>query len=209
VTVRSVAVANIKGGSGKTTVATHVASWLARDGRSVALADLDRQRSALGWVERRPSGLPEVVGVDLSRDWERITGFDAVVYDVPAAMRRKDLEEVVRAVDALVVPVAPSAFDEDGTRRFLDLVGEFKAIRKGRLPLLSVANRVRARTLGARRLEAFLVELELPPSATLRDAAAYAHLAAAGRSLFDETDSRSRALLEDWSGLLRALEEHL
>jgi chromosome partitioning protein len=201
----AVAVANIKGGSGKTTVATHLAAWLAGRGLSVVLADLDRQRSASSWAERRPAALPAVRGVDLSRDWAPVERADAVVYDVPAAMKRKDLEEVVREVDALVLPVLPSAFDEDGTRRFLELVGEFKAVRKHRLPIHAVGNRVRGRTLAARRLDAFLREVDQPPVAVLRDAAAYAHLAAEGRTLFDEADARSRDLASDWAPLLDAL----
>ncbi len=201
----AVAVANIKGGSGKTTLATHLAAWLAHNGVTVALADLDRQRSAFAWTERRPRDLPGVRGVDLSRDWAPVAGVDAVVYDIPAAMKRKDLEEVVNQVDALILPVLPSAFDEDGTRRFLDLVSEFKPIRKRRLPIFTVANRVRGRTVAARRLETFLTELEFPPSATLRDAAAYAAMAGTGRTLFDEADPRSKDLLRDWVPLLRTI----
>jgi chromosome partitioning protein len=205
--MRAIAVANIKGGSGKTTIATNLAAWLAGRGRRVVIADVDRQRSALGWVERRPAHLPQVEGRDLSRDWERVDDADVVVYDVPASMRRKDLEEVVKAVDVVVIPVLPSAFDEDGTRRFLDLVAESKPVRKGRLPLVAVANRVRERTHASRRLQEFLASLDVRVAGAVRDAAAYAHLAASGRSLFDETDVRSRALLEDWDPLLAALSE--
>ncbi len=201
----AVAVANIKGGSGKTTLATHLAAWLAAGGVGVVLADLDRQRSSLAWTERRPKELPQVRGLDLSRDWEPVAGAAAVVYDIPASMKRKDLEEVVKEVDALILPVLPSAFDEDGTRRFLSLVSEFKAVRKHRLPILAVANRVRGRTVAARRLDAFLEEIQLPAVATLRDAAAYAAVAGAGRSLFDEPDARARDLLQDWQPLLDAL----
>ncbi len=201
----AVAVANIKGGSGKTTLATHLAAWLAAGGLGVVLADLDRQRSSLAWTERRPKELPQVRGLDLSRDWEPVAGAAAVVYDIPASMKRKDLEEVVKEVDALILPVLPSAFDEDGTRRFLSLVSEFKAVRKHRLPILAVANRVRGRTVAARRLDAFLEEIQLPAVATLRDAAAYAAVAGAGRSLFDEPDARARDLLQDWQPLLDAL----
>lgn len=201
----AIAVGNIKGGSGKTTPATHLAAWLASHGVSVVLADLDRQRSSLAWTQRRPATLPTVRGVDLSRDWEPVQGAAIVVYDIPASMKRKDLEEVVKEVDALILPILPSAFDEDGTKRFLSLVSEFKAVRKQRLPIFAVANRVRGRTVAARRLDAFLDEIQVPAVATLRDAAAYAAAAGAGRSLFDEPDARARDLLQDWQPLLDAL----
>ncbi len=201
----AIAVANIKGGSGKTTLATHLAVWLASSGVSVVLADLDRQRSALTWTERRPPELPAVRGLDLSRDWAPVQGLGVVIYDIPAAMKRKDLEELVDQLDALVLPVLPSAFDEDGTRRFLDLVAEFKPIRKRRLPIFAVANRVRGRTVAARRLETFLEDIQQPAVATLRDGAAYSAVAGTGRTLFDEPDARARDLLRDWQPLLDAI----
>ncbi len=201
----AIAVANIKGGSGKTTLATHLAAWLSGNGVAVTLADLDRQRSALSWTERRPAELPAIRGLDLSRDWVPPEGPGVVIYDIPAAMKRKDLEELVKQIDALVLPILPSAFDEDGTRRFLDLVSEFKPVRKRRLPIFAVANRVRGRTVAARRLEAFLEELQQPAVATLRDAAAYGAAAGTGRTLFDEPDARARDLLRDWQPLLDAI----
>jgi chromosome partitioning protein len=100
-------------------------------------------------------------------------------------------------------------FDEDGTRRFLEVVSEFKPIRKNRRAIALVANRVRPRTRAAQRLEQFLGELGAPPVAWLRDAAAYSHLAAAGRSVFDESDAKSKAALEDWRPLLAFLDDAL
>ena len=201
----ALAVVNIKGGSGKTTLATHLAAWLAANGASVALADLDKQRSAFTWAQRRPPDLPVVQGRDLSREWQPLVGFDAIVYDIPAAMKRKDLEALIDQVDLLILPVLASAFDEDGTRRFLDLVAKFKPIRKRRLPIFTVGNRVRLRTVATRRLETFLRELEMPPSAMLRDAAAYGALAATGRTLFDDPDPRAQDLVRDWQPLLQMI----
>jgi len=42
-----------KGGTGKSTLATNLAAWLARRGRDVLLVDTDRQRTAANWVDRR------------------------------------------------------------------------------------------------------------------------------------------------------------
>ena len=61
--MQTILVANPKGGSGKTTLATNVAGWLAGKRQRVALADIDPQRSATEWLARRPALFPPIIGV--------------------------------------------------------------------------------------------------------------------------------------------------
>ena len=56
-----IAVINRKGGSGKSTLSTHLAAWLARSGASVMLGDVDRQQSTRAWLKRRATSLPSIV----------------------------------------------------------------------------------------------------------------------------------------------------
>src|SRR6184192_3740915 len=62
--VQTIVIANPKGGSGKTTLATNVAGWLAGKRQRVVLADADPQRSATQWLKRRPPLFPAIVGQD-------------------------------------------------------------------------------------------------------------------------------------------------
>ena len=60
-----IVVANPKGGVGKSTLATNLAGYLARQGHAVMLGDVDRQQSARAWLALRPASLPAIA--DLGR----------------------------------------------------------------------------------------------------------------------------------------------
>ena len=145
--MQTVLVANIKGGCGKTTIATHLAAALAGAGRRPALADVDRQRSSLGWLDRRPPQTARIRGLDWVKQIEEPPKkVDRLVIDAPAAMKLKQVETLIKRADVIVLPVLPSAFDETATARFLARIEELKPIRKDRTRIAVVGNRLRART---------------------------------------------------------------
>ena len=66
--MRSIMVLNAKGGCGKSTLATSLASYYATEkGNKVALADYDPQHSSLDWLERRPERVAPIVGVEADK----------------------------------------------------------------------------------------------------------------------------------------------
>jgi chromosome partitioning protein len=198
-----VLVANTKGGCGKTTVSTHLAAAFAGAGQRTALADADRQRSSLEWTRLRPGTAPPITGLDWSKDLVRPPkGLDRLVIDAPAAMRKKDVFELVAMADLIVVPVLPSVFDQGSTMTFLARLNELKAIRKNRTPVGVLRNRVRPRTRATARLARFLTEIEHADLGALRDRAIYNDVAAEGLSIFDLRDRRAAGLQEDWAPLL-------
>ncbi|CAN6133262.1 ParAB_family domain containing protein [Methylophilaceae bacterium] len=60
--MKKILIANSKGGAGKTTLATNLASYLAASGHRVLLQDLDRQQSSAQWLSRRPADFMEDTG---------------------------------------------------------------------------------------------------------------------------------------------------
>jgi chromosome partitioning protein len=195
----TVLVANVKGGCGKTTIATQLAGAFANGGLETALADIDRQRSGLGWLKIRGLDWVKAVG-------KPPKGCDRLVIDAPAALRIKQAEELIRTADIVVVPVLPSSFDETATARFLKRIDGLKPIRKEKTGVAVVGNRIRPRTRAGARLESYLNSQGHEVAARLRDSAAYAELAADGRSLFDLTSKRAAALALDWDPLIAAVE---
>jgi chromosome partitioning protein len=203
-----VLVTNIKGGCGKTTIATNLAGAFARGGLKTALADVDRQHSALDWLALRPDQAPAIAGLDWRKKPEPPQGGVArLVIDAPANLKIKDVEPLIGEADVVIVPVLPSLFDEGSTRRFMQRLDELKPIRKGRKGVLVVANRMRSRTKAAQRLESFLAGMDATPTARFADRALYGETAIQGLSVFDLQGRAVQEIQDEWRPLLRAVED--
>src|SRR5512137_350655 len=181
--MQAILIANPKGGSGKTTLSTNIAGYLASTGRHVAMLDLDRQKSANLWLAQRDSSLPIIWPMQDGAKKDKQA--DVLVIDSPAGLHGKNLEHAVKLVHKVVVPVAPSLFDIQASHEFLSALSKEKAARKGRIHIAVVGMRMAPRTRAAATLEQFLGQLDLPVLAYLREAQVYVNAAFEGKSIFD------------------------
>src|SRR5216683_1217438 len=119
--MRHVMVLNAKGGCGKSTLATNIAVFFAREGHQVCIADYDPQRSSLDWLAQRPADLPPIGGVPAYdeglRNVTRAT--DILVIDAPARVHGTELNELVRRAETIIVPVLPSSIDMKACGHFM------------------------------------------------------------------------------------------
>lgn len=203
-------VACSKGGVGKTTIATHLAAQAAVDGLRTALVDADPQGSATRWCERRADLASAVLPVDGTRkSWRKHLPDDTqrVVVDTPAGAMERELEPFLDVADALVVPVQPSALDIEAAVHFLESVGRHPRVRKGKLRLGLVGNRLKPHTNASQQAMEVLRSWPFPLVAQLRDSQAYVVLTGLGKSLFDYHSAQVREHQADWEPLLHWLDK--
>jgi chromosome partitioning protein len=197
---------NPKGGCGKSTLATNMASFFASTGNRVALADLDAQRSSLEWLETRDEQRPPVIGMPAcGAGFRAPRSCDLMVLDAPAGVQGTALTALVRRAETIVIPVLPSPFDMRACAHFIGELLTVGKVARGQARLAVVANRVRENTLVYHRLEAFLKRLNIPFIATLRDSQNYVRAAERGLGIFELAPSLAAEDLEHWKPLLRWL----
>jgi len=197
-----VALLNQKGGTGKTTLAVHLAGELAQQGNRVLLVDADPQASALDWAEtRNRAGHPRLFGaVGLPRETlhrevpDLAQSVDHVVIDGPPRVTSL-VRSAMLASDLVLVPVQPSAYDVWASQAVLELVREAQVYKPG-LKALFVVNRQVARSIIGREVRAAIGELNMPVlQAGLAQRVVFAETAGNGR-LAREIDAHGAAARE-------------
>lgn len=201
--MRHIMVLNAKGGCGKSTLATNIASYFANNGAAVALADYDPQRSGLDWLDRRPSNRPEIAGVAGFKDGLRKAprNADVLVIDAPARSHGKELAELVKHAETIIVPVLPSTIDMQATTTFLEELRQVPKVAKKKAKVAVVANRVRENTLIYDDLDEYLTKARVPYVAALREAQNYVRAYTRGLGIFELPEYLAWPDWEEWEPL--------
>lgn len=213
--VHTVMLLNPKGGSGKTTIATNLAAFYARQGHQTALFDHDAQGSSTQWLRVRSDDAPPIHGVaayrnpiGMTRTWQLRVPHSAerLVVDTPAGLKQPHLASLVRTADTIIIPVLPSPIDMDAVAAFTSDLHRVRPGCKHAVRIGVVINRVPAKGTGVERMERVLVDLGLDVVARLRDSRLYPRASALGESIFDLVGRRVYSGVGDWEPLLDWLE---
>jgi chromosome partitioning protein len=210
--MRTILVASSKGGAGKTTVSTNLAAYFAVEGKATAILDADRQKSSTHWCEKRAALETAVLPIDGSkRGWDKHVpdGVQRLVVDAPAGAMGDDLTAFLDIADAVIVPVLPSIIDLEATVPFLNSLVQHPRVKKGKLPVGIVGNRLKPWTSNSQQALDQLKAWPYPLVAELRDTQAYVLMAALGKSVFDYHSEQIRSHQEDWEPLLKWLKKSL
>lgn len=186
--MKVIAVLNQKGGSGKTTIATHLARALQLEGADVLLVDSDPQGSARDWAAVREDQPVTVVGIDrptIDRDLKNVARKDFVVID--GAPQAADLAvSAIKAADFILIPVQPSPYDIWATADLVELVKQRIEVTDGKLQAAFIVSRaIKGTKIGAEVAEA-LEGYGLPVLASrITQRVSYPGTAATGTTVLD------------------------
>lgn len=195
--MQQILVVNSKGGSGKTTISTNLASYFESRGYKTGLMDYDPQGSSLYWLKTRNKAEDSTNTIHGSnatmaktgtlRSWQMNVPKDIekLIIDAPAGASGILLQEMCARADIVIIPVAPSSIDIHATADFirdLMLVGK---ISRQNTRMAVIANRVRSDTPLYEPLEKFLNSLQIPLVARISDSVNYVHAAELGKGIYD------------------------
>ncbi|MCP4001754.1 MAG: ParA family protein [Gammaproteobacteria bacterium] len=205
--MRHIMVLNPKGGCGKSTIATNLASYYAFTGNKVALVDYDPQQSSLDWLNRRPEKRAPIFGAAGHKDGMKHVprNCDVVIIDAPARSHGKELKNLLHNAQTILIPILPSTIDMQATEKFIQELKATPRVKNRKVKIAVLANRVRNNTISFDELDDYLNKLKIPYIATLREAQNYVRAYTRGLGIFDLPPYLSWPDQEEWEPLLEWL----
>ena len=211
-----IVILNPKGGCGKTTLATNLASFFAGIGPPPTLVDCDPLGYSTRWLDNRSAERPKIYGIAAYehcikpaghselRAWP---GSKQMIVDLPAGLSHDQLYSQTYDANSILIPVLPSDIDIYSATRFIaDLLLVAQVDRRAR-SLGIIANRTRENTKSFRMLMRFLTSLEIPLIARLRDSQNYVQAAAEGIGIYEMPMYKAKKDIEQLDPLIAWLEK--
>ena len=211
--LQRIVVLNPKGGCGKTTLATNLASYFALREPLPALLDCDPQGASTQWHEKRARNRPPIHAIaaykksaNATRSWQRRVPQETrrMVIDTPAALEGPEIHDAIYDASNILIPVMPSPIDIRYATRFIAELLLVAQLDRSNIRVGIVANRTRNNTRSLQKLMRFLSSLRIPIVGMLRDSQNYVTAADHGIGVFElpdyraDKDKQDLARIIDW-----------
>ena len=213
--LHKIVIMNPKGGCGKTTLATNLASYFALRGPPPTLIDNDPNGYTMRWLEKRSRNRCEIHGIatykstmHATRSWQlRIPNeTSTVIIDTPASLGQAEIHELTYDANSILIPIMPSAIDIRYAAKFIAELLLVTQIDRRDRQLAVVANRTRKNTRSLIRLMRFLTSLKIPIIAVLRDSQNYVHAADLGMGIYEMPSHRVKKDVEQMDRIVNWLD---
>jgi chromosome partitioning protein len=201
-----IAVANLKGGCGKSTLALNLASGLEKRGKTILL-DVDPQGTLEHWLKETFEGMPDVKNA--SKNVKKIISdskknYDFVVADCPPSLESGHTQEVLKEVDLLLIPVLPSPPDLWSSVHMVDAVKEAQK-KNTKLKAKLVRNQVETRSALSKAMRQAIEFCGLPAlESSLARRASYRWAALEGISVY-QFGSRGETAVDDIEAIIKEI----
>jgi chromosome partitioning protein len=201
-----IGIVNQKGGVGKTTLAVNLAGAQVRGGSSVCIIDTDPQGSVLQWQAIDPASRIAVRHMPAQFNRKTILPLrrkhDHLLIDSPPALEQITVE-ILRLVDAVIIPVTPSPLDIWSANETIKLIKSMQRRNRKLAPNLLVYRRIPGTQMGSQARDA-LKNYGLPVFKTqIAQRIAYVEAMNTGLSVVDYAPHSKAA------GEIRALAEEI
>ena len=197
--MRTILVANPKGGCGKTTIATNLSGYYANKGVSVSLVDLDQQHSSVFWGKSRNISKPKI---KILEELQESYKTKRVIYDCPAQISIDLTIDLINRSDVIIIPINPSIIDQWAALKFvLDIRSLFRENKCKRIQIGFVANRANKGFNSYEELKSFTDLMKTPLITSLRNSQNYVKAAEKGLTIFDMPDHLVLIDKEQWKPL--------
>lgn len=209
--LQRIVILNPKGGCGKTSLATNLASYFALRGPPPALLDQDPQGASMLWLQNRPKNRPPIHGIaafkqsmNATRSWQLRVPQETrhLIIDTPAALEGPEIHDVIYDATNVLIPVLPSAIDIRSAAKFIADLLLYAQLDRGTTLVGIVANRTRSNTRSLRQLMRFLASLRIPVIAVLRDSQNFVTAADEGLGIYELPHFRAKEDIAEMSKIV-------
>jgi len=213
--LQRIVVLNPKGGCGKSTLATNLASYYALRGPLPVLLDCDPLGFSMRWLERRSKQRPPIHGIaafrksiQVTRTWQLRVPQETrhIIVDSPAALDGMQIHDLIYGASNVIIPVLPSPIDIRYAARFIAELLLVTQLDRSETKVAIVANRTRKNTKSLDQLMRFLNSLRIPVIAVLRDSQNYVEAVGRGVGVYELPHHKAKHDIEQLSQIVAWLE---